>query len=72
MKEKNEEEKWLYALALWTTKPRKEDVFRVAWEDFARWTAENVTDALDGRLVQDVRDPRLFISFGQRREAETM
>lgn len=62
----------LYALGLWTAKPGNEDAFRDAWAAFARWTSANAPGSGEAYLLQDVDNPRRFISFGPWADAESV
>jgi heme-degrading monooxygenase HmoA len=54
----------IYSLGTWTVKPGNETAFAEAWGVFARWTAMNQKGAQTAVLVQDLENPRRFISFG--------
>ncbi len=61
MSESNE----VYTLGFWTALPEKESEFIAAWQEFARWTMQNQKGTIgDAKLIQDVSEPRRFISFG--------
>ena len=53
-----------YTLGIWTVKEGKEQDFIAEWDRFANWTAKNQPGARDAYLVQDLNDPKQFISFG--------
>lgn len=54
----------VFTYGRWTVVPGKQDEFRTAWEDLARWTAQNIEGAGWAKLLLDGEDPNLFLSFG--------
>jgi heme-degrading monooxygenase HmoA len=52
-----------YSMAVWLIKPGREAEFVSTWHDFATWTSESGSGALEGILVQDVDEPRRFFCF---------
>ena len=54
----------LYTLAIWTTKPGREEDFVVAWRELGRWTLETRAELTSGTLLQDRERPTRFVSFG--------
>lgn len=58
----------IFSLGIWTVKPGKEQEFIRAWDDFARWTSENMAGAGSAVLVKDLTDPQKFFSFGPWRD----
>ena len=51
-------------MAEWEVRPGNEAAFIDAWDRFAEWTAGHQPGAIVGVLVQDVADPRRFVSYG--------
>ena len=66
------DEPTLFAVGLWTVKPGKEEVFRAAWEEFARWTMENIPGTGEVWMLQGVDQKNRFISFGSWQSKEAM
>lgn len=54
----------LFTSGRWTVKAGSEDRFVAAWEEFARWTKENVAGAGWVFLLRDRSQPNLFVSIG--------
>jgi heme-degrading monooxygenase HmoA len=56
----------LYTHGRWVVNEGQEAAFQAAWEELAEWTNENISGAVSGeaRLLQDLDDPRVFVSFG--------
>lgn len=52
-----------YSIAIWMIKPGREEEFVSTWQDFAAWTADIRSGALEGTLVQDADEPRRFFCF---------
>jgi heme-degrading monooxygenase HmoA len=53
----------IYTTGRWKTNPGKEDAFVKAWTGFAGWACEQ-PGAGTLRLTRDLRDDRVFVSFG--------
>ena len=64
----------IYTLGMWLVKPGLESEFITTWETFARWTAESLSlpDDLGAHLLQDLENPRRFISFGPWKDIQTV
>ncbi len=62
----------LYSLGVWHVKQGRERNFIGAWSDFAGWTARNQPGAIEGSLLQDLEDPRRFVSFGPWEDIESI
>ena len=54
----------LYTSATWVVKQGKESEFVAAWTHFADWTSRTMEGAGTGHLLQEVDQPRHFLSFG--------
>jgi quinol monooxygenase YgiN len=54
----------VYTAGLWTARPGNEAHFIAAWQEFATWTTQHVPGNLNARLLQDLNEPRRFVSFG--------
>lgn len=54
----------LYTSATWVVKEGKESEFVAAWTAFADWTARSAPGAGVAHLLQEVDQPRHFLSFG--------
>lgn len=56
----------LYTHGRWVVKDGQQEQFRAAWREIADWTSERIAGAVAGeaRLLQDLDDPTLFLSFG--------
>ncbi len=62
----------IFTLGLWSVKAGNEEAFKSAWKQFAEWTSKNQPGAMDAYLLQDVEEPRRFISFGPWRDADSI
>jgi heme-degrading monooxygenase HmoA len=51
-------------MGTWRVKQGKEAEFIALWDSFAQWTSQNHPGAGAGYLIQDLTDPRRFVSFG--------
>jgi heme-degrading monooxygenase HmoA len=53
-----------YTSGDWLVKSGQEDSFVKAWAELAQWTSENVEGSGKPHLIQEVANPRHFVSFG--------
>lgn len=60
----------VYTMGLWSVKPGNEAALIAAWEKFAKWSAENQPGAMEAVLLQDLEQPRRFVSIGPWEDAE--
>ncbi len=61
-----------YTLGIWTVRPGKGASFVKVWEEFAKWTAQNIAGSGTGYLLQDSANPEKYISFGQWESGEAV
>jgi heme-degrading monooxygenase HmoA len=56
----------LYTHGRWVVKEGQQERFQAAWQELADWTNAEISGAVAGeaRLLQDLDDPTLFLSFG--------
>jgi len=54
----------VYTAGLWTVRPGNEALFIAAWQEFATWTTQHGPGNPNARLLQDLNEPRRFLSFG--------
>lgn len=54
----------LYTSATWIVKEGREADFVAAWRSFAEWTSRTMEGVGVGHLLQQVDQPRHFLSFG--------
>lgn len=59
----------IYAVGIWSVRPGNERAFMEAWMDFASWTSW-LEGSRYGNLLQDLRDPARFVSFGAWEDME--
>jgi heme-degrading monooxygenase HmoA len=62
----------LYTVGVWIVRPGAEEDFVRAWEEFARWSAENHPGAGWVRLLQNEAQPNRFLSVGPWASAEAI
>jgi heme-degrading monooxygenase HmoA len=62
----------LFAVGEWTVKPGKEESFLESWEEFARWTMENVEGTGEVWMLRGAEQQNRFISFGSWQNQEAM
>ena len=53
-----------YTSGRWSVKEGREEEFVEAWEEFARWSVENIEGARWARFVQHKDDPSQLLSLG--------
>ncbi len=63
---------YIYSLGIWTVRAGRERDFIREWENFAAWTANNQPGAVEAKLLQDLANPRKFISFGPFKSQEAI
>ncbi len=61
-----------YTLGIWVVRPGKGDEFEKEWEDFAKWTAQNIAGSGTGYLLKDSASPEKYISFGPWENADAV
>lgn len=57
-------ERIAYSVGIWIIKPGREQDFISTWTDLVEWAIDHGMGAIWGTLVQDIDEPRRFISFG--------
>jgi len=62
----------LFAVGEWTVKPGKEETFLARWEEFARWTMDNLDGTGEVFLLRGAEQKNRFISFGSWQSQEAM
>lgn len=53
-----------FSAGIWLVKPGKENDFIAAWGEFAKWTFNHNLGSPEVYLLQDLQQPRRFISCG--------
>ncbi|MDD1678163.1 MAG: antibiotic biosynthesis monooxygenase [Methanomicrobiales archaeon] len=53
-------------------KEGKENEFIQTWERFARWTQQYRRGVVYGRLLQDIKDSRRFVTWGPWEDLESL
>ena len=61
-----------YTLGIWKVKPGNENSFIAEWRALAVWTEQYVDSGGTGYLLRDDANPRLFISFGSRKNTQVI
>lgn len=61
-----------YSSADWHVRSGSEEDFIKAWNEFIRWTVEEVPGARTFHLLRDTNDPGHFMSFGSWDSRETL
>ena len=64
--------KQTYTSGNWLVREGQEETFAQRWQNFAEWSAKNVSGSGDFYLIQDKNDPRHFISFGSWESPEAV
>ncbi|MDX6669309.1 MAG: hypothetical protein QOK04_2689 [Solirubrobacteraceae bacterium] len=59
-----------YSSGRWVVKEGSEEEFVTQWTSFIDWTLANADGSGSFHLIQDVEDPRRFLSFGSWRDVE--
>ena len=59
-----------YSSGRWLVKEGSEDEFVTRWTSFIDWTLENADGSESFQLIQNMEEPRRFLSFGSWRDPD--
>jgi len=65
-------ERQVFTVGLWIVKPGKEEIFVKKWQEFARWSLDNLEGSRWAYMVQDLEQKNRFVSFGPWDSLETV
>ena len=66
------EDSRVFTAGIWTVKPGKEDEFKDAWVEFAKWSLKNAPGGISVELMRSTDDPRVFVTIGPWRDAQSV
>ena len=62
----------VYTAGIWTVKPGREEEFKNAWVEFAKWSFKNAPGGISVELLRSTDDPKVFITVGPWKDAQSV